>query len=244
MPPPSALTSNREKTILEDCQEAIGYRFTKPELLRAALTHTSGANTRQASNERMEFLGDSVLGLITCEQLYLRFPDYQEGDLTKVKSVVVSRKTCARFSQEIGLGEYLFLGKGINLYTEIPPNILADVFEALVAAIFLDGGWDAAKAFVLQFIEPEVERVAAQAVGSNSKSVLQQVAQREFGETPRYLILDEQGPDHNKCFKVAAEVADHRFPPAWGRNKKEAELKAALNALAAINGEPIPYPSN
>jgi ribonuclease-3 len=244
MPPPSALTGNREKTILEDCQEAIGYRFSKPELLRAALTHTSGANTRQASNERMEFLGDSVLGLITCEQLYLRFPDYQEGDLTKVKSVVVSRKTCARFSQEIGLGEYLFLGKGINLYTEIPSNILADVFEALVAAIFLDGGWDAAKAFVLQFIEPEVERVAAQAVGSNSKSVLQQVAQREFGETPRYLIMDEQGPDHNKCFKVAAEVADHRFPPAWGRNKKEAELKAALNALAAINGEPVPYPSN
>jgi ribonuclease III len=244
MPPTSALTSNRERTILEDCQEAIGYRFSKPELLRAALTHTSGANTRQASNERMEFLGDSVLGLITCEQLYLRFPDYQEGDLTKVKSVVVSRKTCARFSQEIGLGEYLFLGKGMNLYTEIPSNILADVFEALVAAIFLDGGWDAAKAFVLQFIEPEVERVAAQAVGSNSKSVLQQVAQREFGETPRYLILDEQGPDHNKCFKVAAEVADHRFPPAWGRNKKEAELKAALNALAAINGEPVPYPSN
>ena len=122
--------------------------------------------------------------------------------------------------------------------------MLADVYEALVAAIFLDGGWDAAKAFVLQHIEPEVERVAREAVASNSKSVLQQVAQREYGDTPRYLLLDEQGPDHDKCFKVAAEIGDHRFPPAWGRNKKEAELKAALNALAAINGDPIPYPSN
>src|SRR3954471_12405551 len=111
MPPPH-LSTNREQAILEDCQESIGYRFRRPELLRAALTHTSGANTRAASNERMEFLGDSVLGLVTCEQLYSRFPDYQEGDLTKVKSVVVSRKTCAQFSRELGLGRFLFLGKG------------------------------------------------------------------------------------------------------------------------------------
>lgn len=233
----------REQIVLDECQEAIGYRFGKPELLRAALTHTSGANTRLASNERMEFLGDSVLGLITCEQLYLRFPEYQEGELTKIKSVVVSRKTCAVFSQELGLGDFLFLGKGMNGYAEMPSNILADVYESLVAAIFLDGGWDAAKEFVLDFVEPEIERVAAEAVGSNSKSILQQVAQREYGGTPRYLILDEQGPDHNKCFKVAAEINDCRFPPAWGKNKKEAELKAALNALAAINGEPVPHPS-
>lgn len=238
------LSSSREQAILEDCQEVIGYRFAKPELLRAALTHTSGANTRLASNERMEFLGDSVLGLVTCEQLYLRFPEYQEGDLTKVKSVVVSRKTCAQFSKQLGLGDFLFLGKGMHLSGEIPSNMLADVFESLVAAIFLDGGWEAAKAFVLQFIEPEVEKVAQEAIGSNSKSILQQVAQREYGGTPRYYLLDEQGPDHDKCFKVAAEVNEHMFPPAWGRNKKEAELKAALNALAAISGDPIPYPSN
>src|SRR5213596_893597 len=100
------------RTILDEFQEAIGYQFTRPEFLRAALTHTSGANTRAASNERLEFLGDSGLGLATCEQLYARFPDYQEGDLTKVKSVVVSSKTCAQFSREIGLGEFLFLGKG------------------------------------------------------------------------------------------------------------------------------------
>jgi ribonuclease-3 len=240
---PQELTTTRERAILEDCQEAIGYRFLKPELLRAALTHTSGANTRLGSNERLEFLGDSVLGLVTCELLFARFPEYQEGDLTKVKSVVVSRKTCARFSQKIGLGEFLFLGKRMHQYGEIPSNMLADVFESLVAAIFLDGGWETAKSFVLQFVEPEVERVAREAVSNNSKSVLQQVAQREFGGTPRYVLLDEQGPDHDKCFKVAAEVNDHMLPPAWGRTKKEAELKAALNALAAIEGEPVPYPS-
>jgi ribonuclease-3 len=235
--------SNREQSVLEDCQESIGYRFRRPELLRAALTHTSGANTRAASNERLEFLGDSVLGLVTCEQLYSRFPDYQEGDLTKVKSVVVSRKTCAEFSRQLGLGGYLFLGKGVSLYGEMPPNMLADVFESLVAAIFLDGGWDEARAFVLRFIEPEVERVACEAISANSKSNLQHICQREFGGTPRYYLLDEQGPDHDKCFKVAAHVADHRFPAAWGRTKKEAELKAAMNALAEIEGEPMPYPS-
>src|SRR5436309_10278955 len=119
---PQELTTSREAEILEDCQKAIGYRFRQPDLLRAALTHASGANTRLASNERLEFLGDAVLGLITCEQLYLRFPDYQEGDLTKIKSVVVSRRTCARFSRELNLGEFLFLGKGMNQHTVVPAS--------------------------------------------------------------------------------------------------------------------------
>src|SRR5580692_2277392 len=133
-------TTISEAEILEECQKAVGYQFRQPELLRGALTHTSSANTRLASNERMEFLGDSVLGLITCEQLYLRFPDYQEGDLTKIKSVVVSRRTCARFSKALNLGDYLFLGKGMHLHTAVPPSLLADVYESLVAAIYLDGG--------------------------------------------------------------------------------------------------------
>src|SRR6266568_2798335 len=108
------LTTSREPEILEDCQKAIEYQFGQPELLRAALTHASGANTRLASNERMEFLGDSILGLVTCEQLYHRFPEYEEGDLTKIKSVVVSRRTCARISRQLNLGEFLFLGKGMH----------------------------------------------------------------------------------------------------------------------------------
>lgn len=244
MPPTTDRTSDREQAILDQCQETIDYRFHRIDLLKAALTHTSGANTRAGSNERLEFLGDSVLGLVTCEQLYHRYPDYQEGDMTKVKSVVVSRKTCAKFSQELGLGKFLFLGKGMENRGEIPANLLADVFESLVAAIFLDGGWDVAKEFVLEFIEPEIEAVAGDAINNNAKSALQQVAQRELGGTPRYFLLDEQGPDHDKCFKVACEINSHMYPAAWGRNKKDAELKAALNALAAITGDPLPYPSN
>jgi ribonuclease III len=241
MPPEPAV--QRERSVLSACQEAIGYQFARPELLRAALTHTSGANTRGASNERMEFLGDSVLGLITCEQLYARFPDFQEGDLTKVKSVVVSRKTCAQFSRELGLERFLILGKGLSGNQVVPPNILADVFEALVAAVFLDGGYDAVKPFVLHFIEPEIEKVAEEAVASNAKSQLQTLAQKDFADTPRYVVLDEQGPDHDKCFKIAAEIDGHRYTPVWGRNKKEAELRAAQNALAELLGQPVPFPA-
>src|SRR5438105_950058 len=228
--------------ILEECQDAIGYRFLKPDLLRAALTHTSGADTRLASNERLEFLGDAVLGLVVCEQLFLRFPEYQEGDLTKVKSAVVSRRTCARISKLLNLGDFLFLGTGMHLQLAMPANLLADVFESLVAAIYLDGGLDAVKPFILRHIGPEIEEVAEGAHAGNFKSHLQQVAQREYNETPQYLLLDEKGPDHSKCFKVAAFIGKRpTFPPAWGRNKKEAEQKAAMNALAHIAGEPIPF---
>src|SRR5439155_16002226 len=174
---PSDWTSAEEAEILEECQKAIGYRFRQPELLRGALTHASGANTRLASNERMEFLGDAVLGLVTCEQLYLRFPDYQEGDLTKIKSVVVSRRTCARFSRVLNLGDFLFLGRGVNLghSATVPPSMLADVYESLVAAIYLDGGLEAARGFILLQLGPEIEQVAEGAHGGNFKSLLQQV---------------------------------------------------------------------
>jgi ribonuclease III len=238
------LTTTHESEILEECQKAIGYQFRLPELLRAALTHTSGANTRLASNERLEFLGDAVLGLVTCEQLYLRFPDYQEGDLTKIKSVVVSRRTCARISRTLGMDQFLFLGKGMHLHTAVPASLMADVFESIVGAMYLDGGLEPAKAFILRYVGPEIEAVAEGAHGGNYKSLLQQVAQREFGATPQYHLLDEKGPDHSKCFKVAVVLGRHPYAAAWGRNKKEAEQKAAMNALAQINGEPLPWPSD
>jgi len=238
---PQELTTNLEAEILEECQKAIDYRFRQPELLRAALTHASGADTRLASNERLEFLGDAVLGLVTCEQLFLRFPDYQEGDLTKIKSVVVSRRTCARFSRLYHLGDFLFLGKGMHSHSAVPANLLADVYESLVAAIYLDGGLEEAKSFILKHLKAEIEEVAEGAHGGNFKSLLQQVAQREFGETPQYHLLDEKGPDHSKCFKIAAVIGRNTYAAAWGRNKKEAEQKAAMNALAQVNGEPIPY---
>ncbi|MGE3806043.1 MAG: ribonuclease III [Gemmataceae bacterium] len=240
---PQELSTNREAEVLEECQKAIGYQFQQQEILRSALTHASGANTRLASNERLEFLGDSVLGLVVCDQLFQRFPDYQEGELTRVKSVVVSRRTCARISRQLNLGDFLFLGKGMHYHAAVPASLLADVYESMVAAIYLDGGLEAARQFILQHMGAEIEQVAEGAHGGNYKSLLQQVAQREFGATPQYHLLDEKGPDHSKCFKIAAVIGRHAYTPAWGRNKKEAEQKAAMNALAEINGEPIPFES-
>jgi ribonuclease III len=236
-------SSNGEADILERCQQAIGYRFKRPDLLRAALTHASGANTRLASNERMEFLGDAILGMITCEQLYNRFPDFQEGDLTKIKSVVVSRRTCTRFSKQMGLGEFLFLGRGMNVFdaAAVPPSMLADVYESLVAAIYLDGGLEVTRDFILDHLGPEIEEAAEGPAGGNFKSLLQQVAQREFNATPQYQLLDEKGPDHGKCFKIAAVIGRHTHAGAWGRTKKEAEQRAAMNALAQIHGDPVPF---
>ena len=238
------LTTHREAEILDECQTAIGYRFQHVELLRAALTHTSGADTRADSNERMEFLGDSVLGLVCCEQLYRRFPDFQEGDMTKIKSAVVSRRTCARISRLLNLGDFLFMGKGMHVHTAIPSNLLADVYESLVGAVFLDGGIEPAKEFILRYLNPEIEEVAEAAHAGNHKSLLQQVAQKEFNATPEYHLLDEKGPDHSKCFKLSAVIGRYHYPAAWGRTKKEAEQKAAMNALAMINSEPVPFPSD
>jgi ribonuclease-3 len=230
---------------LDECQGVLGYRFRQPDLLRGALTHASGADTRLASNERLEFLGDAVLGLVVCERLFHRFPEFLEGDLTKIKSVVVSRRTCARISRDLKLGDYLFLGKGMTSSTAaVPASLLADVLESLIAAIYLDGGLEPAREFILKHMGPEIDQVAEDAHGGNYKSVLQQLAQKEFGATPQYQMLDEKGPDHSKCFKIAAVIGRHAYPGAWGKNKKEAEQKAALNALSAINGEEIPYPGD
>lgn len=231
-------------TVLEDCQAAIGYRFNDLNLLRASLTHASGADSRLSSNERLEFLGDAILGLVVCERLFTRFPEFLEGDLTKIKSVVVSRRTCAHISRQLKLEDYLIMGKGMNSAATFPASVLADVFESLIAAIYLDGGLEPAREFILKYMGPEIDQVAEGAHGGNYKSVLQQLAQREFGATPQYQLLDEKGPDHSKCFKIAAVIGRQTYAAAWGRNKKEAEQKAALNALSQINGEPIPYPGD
>jgi ribonuclease-3 len=238
------LSTRTATSVLDECQAAIAYRFSQPELLRGALTHASGADSRLASNERLEFLGDAVLGLVVCERLFLAFPDYLEGDLTKIKSVVVSRRTCARISRDLHLEDYLIMGKGMSGSLAMPASVLADVFESLVAAIYLDGGLEPARDFILKHMGPEIDQVAENAHGGNYKSVLQQLAQREFGATPVYELLDEKGPDHSKCFKVAALIGKELYPGAWGRNKKEAEQKAAMNALSQINGEPIPFPGD
>ncbi len=228
---------------LERCQQRIGYRFNDPNKLEEALTHASGAEHRLVSNERLEFLGDAILGAVVCELLFQQFPDYLEGDMTKIKSVVVSRQTCAKISEALGMQEFLILGKGMTTDPTVPMSVLADVFESLIAAIYLDGGDPAARQFIERYIGPEIELAAAGELGCNYKSLLQQLAQRDHSSTPNYLLLDEKGPDHCKCFKIAAQVGNSRYSPTWGRSKKEAEQRAAHNALSEINGEAIPYPS-
>jgi ribonuclease-3 len=220
---------------LEACQTRIGYRFRSKQLLRAALTHASGADHRLASNERLEFLGDAILGAVVCELLFHQYPDYLEGDLTKIKSVVVSRQSCAKISSSLGLHEFLIVGKGMAANREVPPSLLADVFESLLAAIYLDGGDSQARRFIERHVGPEIEAAASGELGGNYKSLLQQLAQREFGNTPVYQLLDEKGPDHAKCFKVSALVGGQRYKSAWGRNKKEAEQRAARHALSEMN---------
>jgi len=227
--------------VLDECQRRVGHQFRDLGLLKAALTHASGAEHRLASNERLEFLGDAILGSIVCDLLYRRFPDYLEGDLTKIKSVVVSRQTCAKISRAMGMEGCLILGKGMITHPSVPPSLLADVFESLVAAIYLDGGVQAARQFVELHVGPEIEATAEGASGDNYKSLLQQLAQREFGTTPVYRLLDEKGPDHSKCFKIAAQVGPRGYQAAWGRNKKEAEQRAARNALCQIAGKAAPF---
>jgi ribonuclease-3 len=229
---------------LDKCERRIGYAFSDRALLRAALTHASGAQHRLASNERLEFLGDAILGAVVCELLFRQYPDYLEGDLTKIKSVVVSRQTCAKISEALGLQDFLILGKGMATHPSVPASVLADVFESLIAAVYLDGGDPAAREFVEKYVGPEIELAAGGELGGNYKSLLQQLAQREYGTTPTYQLLDEKGPDHSKCFKVAAQIGRDRYQPAWGRNKKEAEQRAARNALSELNEEPPPYPSD
>ncbi len=129
----------------------------------------------------------------------------------------------------------------MTTHPEVPSSVLAAVFEALVAAIFLDGGQDAAKTFIERSMGPEIELAEAGEMGRNYKSQLQQLAQREHGVTPNYRLMDEKGPDHSKCFQVAAEVGDQQFSPAWGKSKKESEQRAAANAIYGLKGEEIPY---
>ena len=238
---PEIQFTEEELSRLRKCEEKIGYCFHDKQLLCAALTHASGAQHRLASNERLEFLGDAILGAVVCEVLYREFPDLLEGQLTKIKSVVVSRQTCAKISKSLGLAAVLIVGKGMSAGRSVPRSLLADVFESLVAAVYLDGGPNAARELVIRLLEPEIALAASGASDDNYKSLLQQIVQRDFGATPSYQLLEELGPDHKKYFRVSAEFDGRGFPPAWGCNKKEAEQRAACNALALLSGEPPPF---
>lgn len=216
---------------IEAAQRTLGYQFTNPVLLQEALTHASIADSRLASNERLEFLGDAVLGLVVCERLYELFPHLLEGDMTKIKSVAVSRKTCARLAGDMGIIELLQLGKGMQTHAELPSSLAAALLEALIGAVYLDGGLGAARAFLRPLLDPVIRQAEQSGHQQNFKSVLQQVAQDRFNVSPCYVLLDEKGPDHAKCFEVCVQIGAQRFGSSWGQSKKQAEQQAAQLAL-------------
>jgi ribonuclease III len=217
-------------------ERSLGYTFKNPDLLSQALRHASVADDRLESNERMEFLGDSVLGFIVSERLYARFPSLLEGELTKIKSAAVSRTTCALIARELALDELLVLGKGMQAGSaaSLPQSLAAAVFESLIAALFLDAGYDECKRFVLPLVDPLLERAASSGHQENFKSVLQQHAQQMSLGMPMYRVLDEKGPDHAKCFKVCVDMGGRKFTATWGSSKKQAEQLAALAALREL----------
>jgi ribonuclease-3 len=222
------------ESVLEKCQEWIGYQFQDAALLRRALHHASSAAHRRDSNERMEFLGDAVLGLVICQALYERLPNALEGEMTKIKSAVVSRRACASVACELHLTDGLVLGQGMDNGDQLPTSLAAGTLEAVIAAIYLDGGLDPARDFILRHMAEELASSTGSQHQHNFKSQLQQYAQRVLNATPLYEMLDEKGPDHSKCFEVAVTIGGRQFPSAWGPNKKEAEQKAARLALVTI----------
>ncbi len=225
------LMSEDQITVAET---TLGYSFDDPALLVEALTHASIADARVYSNERLEFLGDAVLGMVVCEYLFKNFPDLLEGDMTKIKSVAVSRRTCAKIARELGLLEQLRLGKGMQMQNTLPSSLAAAVVESVVGAIYLDSGYEAAREFLLEHLEPIITAAAESGHQQNFKSVLQHIAQDRFGDTPSYVLLDEKGPDHAKCFEVCVQINAQRYESSWGQSKKQAEQQAALNALEAL----------
>lgn len=216
---------------LSRCEVIIGYRFSDPSLLKQALTHASAAVSRIASNERLEFLGDAVLGMVACQEIFRRGPTLPEGEMTKIKSAVVSRRTCAKIVKKLNLMDVVVLGKGIGSAASPPPSLLAASYEAVIGAIFLDGGIEPAREFILSGLGEAITASMASRHQRNFKSLLQQHTQREWNHTPQYVLLDEKGPEHTKAFEVAVRVNGRQYRSAWGQSKKEAEQKAALEAL-------------
>lgn len=220
----------------KEFQEKIGYRFQNERLLMQALTHSSFANERRmsrtANNERLEFLGDAVLELTTSEFLYEKYPGYPEGELTRVRASLVCEQTLAFCTREMNLGPYLLLGKGEDMTGgRERKSILSDALEAIIGAIYLDGGFANAKEFILRFVLNDMEH---KQLFFDSKTILQELVQgRDTGELT-YHLLEESGPDHNKRFVVEARIGDAAMGRGEGRTKKNAEQEAAYRALLVL----------
>ena len=215
---------------MKELEKKIGYTFSNKELLQQALSHSSYANERQgkADNERLEFLGDSVLGFITAEYLFSTLKDRPEGELTKLRANAVCEKSLAAFANEINLGEHILLGKGeIMTGGRERPSILSDAFESVIAAIYLDGGMDEAKKFVLRFVSTSTTDTAK---ATDYKTMLQEVIQKNPDEHLTYRLVAESGPDHNKEFTIEGYLNSNYIGTGKGHSKKKAEQAAAKEA--------------
>lgn len=208
-------------------------------LLAQALRHRSWCAENQGwdSNERLEFLGDSVLGLVVTDHLFRTYPDIPEGQLTKVRASVVNSATLAEVAGELGVGEYLMLGKGEDQSGgREKPSILADATEALIGAMYMDRGWGAAEAAVMKLFGARIETAAAGPGGQDYKTRLQELCARTFDELPRYTLEDE-GPDHAKAFEATVHVVGRPMGTGRGRSKKQAEQAAARQAWEQLRSE-------
>ncbi|MGN1315168.1 MAG: ribonuclease III [Lachnospiraceae bacterium] len=222
---------------LEELEKRIGYHFKKKELLRQALTHSSHANEqkirKRGDYERLEFLGDAVLELLTSEYLFHQYPDMPEGKLTRLRSSIVCEPALAQCARKVELGGFILLGKGEEATGgRERESITSDVLEALIGAIFLDGGLTASREFVHRFI---LEDSQSQVFFHDSKTVLQEMIQTKPGQRLVYELLEESGPDHNKEFTVQALLNDKRVGFGRGRTKKAAEQQAAYEAILLLN---------
>lgn len=220
---------------LEEFQNIIGYKFQNESLLVAALTHTSRETTTEncSAFERMEFLGDSILGLIVSEELFLKFPNYSEGQLSKLKSKIVSRKMLAIVSKKLKLNEYIVsnkdsLGKGgLN-------SVLSNTMESLICAVYLDGNLEKVREFIHKFILHDYSKNLVKGDLTDYKSKLQEYTQAKFQATPDYEILNSIGPEHNKIFTVQVSIKEKFYGSGTGKSKKEAQQNAAKQACTKL----------
>lgn len=231
------MSTNTNLKILE---ERMGYTFNDKELIKKALTHSSAANERRMPedcNERLEFLGDSVLSIVVSDYIYHNYKHWPEGELTKVRASLVCEKSLCRFSKELGVGEFLYLGRGEeNNGGRERASILADAFEAIIASIYLDGGMDDAEKFILGFIIKQIESDTTAFI--DYKTRLQEIIQQNPEETLSYQLVETKGPDHDKSFVVEVHLNSNVIGTGEGHSKKAAEQAAAKEALELM-GEKI-----
>ena len=224
---------NQEKRM--EFEKRIGYSFKDPELLVTALTHSSYSNEirlkKQECNERLEFLGDAVLELISSEQIFRNHPDQPEGDLTRIRASYVCEPTLALCARELCLGDYLQLGRGEDRTGgRERDSILSDAMEATIGAVYMDGGFESAQRYVEEFILKDIEK---KSLFYDSKTYLQEIVQRDLKKL-EYVLLKEEGPDHNKSFEVGVLIDGKQLTTAVGRTKKKAEQAAAYEAILLL----------